>query len=73
MFQLLEQVVRTGQPVVIYCARPRGVTGKPTGTGTYTGESCRAWVTVPLPWQRAVSGGDSEHDRVLEGEVLRRL
>jgi hypothetical protein len=25
------------------------------------------------PWQQAVSGGDNEDDRVLEGEVLRRL
>ena len=28
---------------------------------------------APLPWQRAASGGENEHDRVLEGEVLRRL
>jgi hypothetical protein len=28
---------------------------------------------TPPPWQRAVSGGASEHDQVLEGEVLRAL
>ena len=28
---------------------------------------------APPPWQRAVSSGESEHDRVLEGEVLRAL
>jgi hypothetical protein len=28
---------------------------------------------APSPWQRAASSGENEHDRVLEGEVLRRL
>jgi hypothetical protein len=28
---------------------------------------------APPSWQRAVSGGDSEHDQVLEGKVLRAL
>jgi hypothetical protein len=28
---------------------------------------------APPPWQRAVSGRENEHDRVLEGEVLRHL
>jgi hypothetical protein len=29
MFQLLEQAVRTGQPVIIWYTRTRGVKGKP--------------------------------------------
>ena len=28
---------------------------------------------APRPWQQAVSGGENEHDGVLEGELLRRL
>ena len=28
---------------------------------------------APPSWQYAASGGENEHDRVLEGEVLRRL
>jgi hypothetical protein len=40
MFQLLEQAIRSGQPVVIYYARQRGVKGKPK----------RVWYKIePIP------------------------
>jgi gas vesicle structural protein len=47
-----------------------------TSVGTYlryADAMARLTPAAPPPWQRAVSGGDSEHDRVLEGEVLRAL
>jgi hypothetical protein len=39
----------------------------------YADAIARITPATPPPWQRAVSGGESEHDRVLEGEVLRAL
>ena len=39
----------------------------------YADAMARLTPAAPPPWQRAVSGGESEHDRVLEGEVLRAL
>ena len=39
----------------------------------YADAMARLTPAAPPPWQRAVSGGDSEHDQVLEGEVLRAL
>jgi hypothetical protein len=39
----------------------------------YADAMARLTPAAPPPWQRAVSGGESEHDRVLEGEVLSAL
>ena len=39
----------------------------------YADAMARIIPAAPPPWQRAVSGGESEHERVLEGEVLRAL
>jgi gas vesicle structural protein len=39
----------------------------------YADAIARISPAAPPPWQRTVSGGASEDDRVLEGEVLRRL
>ena len=39
----------------------------------YADAMARLTPAAPPPRQRAVSGGDSEHDQVLEGEVLRAL
>jgi hypothetical protein len=39
----------------------------------YADALARLTPAAPPPGQWAVSGGDSEHDRVLEGEVLRAL
>ena len=39
----------------------------------YADALARLTPAAPPPWQRAVAGGDSEHDQVLEGEVLRAL
>jgi hypothetical protein len=39
----------------------------------YADAMARLTPAAPSPWQRAGSGGESEHDRVLEGEVLRAL
>ena len=39
----------------------------------YADAMARLTPAAPSPWQRAVSGGESEHDRVLEGEVLSAL
>jgi hypothetical protein len=39
----------------------------------YADAMARITPAAPPPWQRAVSGGESEHERVLEGEVLRTL
>jgi hypothetical protein len=39
----------------------------------YADAMARLTPAAPPPWQRAVSGGESEHDRVLEGEMLRAL
>ena len=38
----------------------------------YADAIARITPAAPPLWQRAVSGGDNEHDRVPEGEVLRR-
>ena len=39
----------------------------------YADAMARVTPAAPPLWHRAVSGGDSEHDRVLEGEVLGAL
>ena len=39
----------------------------------YADAMARLTPAAPPPWQRSVSGGESEHDRVLEGEMLRAL
>ena len=39
----------------------------------YADAIARVTPAAPPLWQRAVSSGASEHDRVLEGEVLRAL
>jgi gas vesicle structural protein len=39
----------------------------------YADAIARITPAAPPPWQRAVAGGESEHDRVLEGEVLSAL
>jgi hypothetical protein len=39
----------------------------------YADALARLTPTAPPPWPQAVSSRESEHDRVLEGEVLRAL